>query len=228
MQGHQDPHAKSVFLLVANDPTKPLGTCFPFGIPGTFLTARHVVEKTPKQAIRIVSDNDVWSVDDVDAHPGVDLAVIKSNDGRMVDPFQIGHPLGNGEFPLGEPVISFGFTIRKDNDDPQPYAEPPRVLRGHIQQHKPVVFDQAEYMHYELPFPAFAGNSGSPVLRDANWGEAIGVVTNGLRFSTRIDDITTIAWWTMAASLHSTRDWLDERLKEHASDRRRPLLLRSA
>ena len=81
-------------------------------------------------------------------------------------------------------------------------------MSGRIQAEYTYTSDPYEYRAFELPFPAFPGQSGSVVLRADHKTEAIGIVTESITYSTEIDGEKTQAHWTIAASLTPIQDWV--------------------
>lgn len=70
--------------------------------------------------------------------------------------------------------------------------------------------ERIEYRAFELPFPAFPGQSGSVVLRADHKTEAIGIVTESITYASEENgEPTAQAHWTIAASLTPIRDWID-------------------
>ena len=120
--------------------------------------------------------------------------------------FGFGEPLeGDTDFPLSEPVLSYGYTIQS-----QDRKVDGRLMRGHIQRRIVKIGETAQHVDYELSFPAFPGHSGSPIMRDENRQEVIAVTTHGYSFSSTLGEAQTTAHWTIAAALHSVADWLRE------------------
>ena len=85
-----------------------------------------------------------------------------------------------------------------------------RMMSGRIQAEYSYTSDPYEYRAFELPFPAFPGQSGSVVLRADHKTEAIGIVTESITYASEEDgEPTAQAHWTIAASLTPIRDWID-------------------
>ena len=117
--------------------------------------------------------------------------------------FERGEPLqGYADHPLGEEILSIGYPLLA-NEKPVKT----RTMRGHLQARYVYQADPYEYSAFELPFPAFPGQSGSPVIRDWAREEVIGVVTESIKYSTELGDDRTEARWTIAASLAPLADW---------------------
>ena len=184
MQGHSFSPEENVYLLYDQGTAKPLGTCFPFAKEGTFLTAAHVVSGTSREDLRIVAHNGsfvIWLVTDVVPHPDADVAILKTAGGRGRERFKIGRT-PQGAFPQAEPVLSCGYALRTDADEDEPVFVL-RTLHGHIQRYESNNGGGGEFGRYELSYPSFVGNSGSPVLLQDRRNEAIAVVTHGYTFS---------------------------------------------
>ena len=217
MQRHPFSPAQPVFLVVANDIDKPIGTCFPFEEQGRFLTSAHILEAVDQKAVRIqAAQNGIYSsspIDDVIPHPGADIALLVSNRAPPVThPFDAARPPPGTDFLPGEGVVSCGYTILKNRNKEAELDA--RLMHGRIQKHKLTICGDTQYTRYELSFPSLAGNSGSPVCLDSDWRKAMGVVTHGLtiKSATETDNEVT-THWTLAVSLPSINDWLNESLK---------------
>lgn len=104
----------------------------------------------------------------------------------------------------GEPVISVGYP-QFANDE----AIIGRMMSGRIQAEYLHKSDPYEYRTFELPFPAFPGQSGSVVLRADEKTEAIGTVTESVTYSSEFNGEMTQAHWTIAASFTPLKDWID-------------------
>ena len=86
----------------------------------------------------------------------------------------------------------------------------PRLMKAHIQSQYSYASEPYEYLAYELAFPAFPGVSGSPVLRDSARNEVIGIVTEGIHYTSQLGDDRTEASWAIAAALPPLNDWVHE------------------
>ena len=82
-------------------------------------------------------------------------------------------------------------------------------MRGHLQASYVYRADPYEYSAFELPFPAFPGQSGSPVIRDWAREEVIGLITESVRYSTELGEDRTEAHRTIATSLAPLADWTE-------------------
>ena len=213
MEEHSISLEKRVLWLFSREAEHPIGTCFGFGRPGLFLTAAHVLGdlRIPDLLVASVGpEPSTWRVEGVEHHPRCDVAAfrIDAGDARPEQDFECFMrgipPSGYSDFPLGEEVISVGYPLLADE---RPI--PRRLMRGHLQSLYPYRGQPYEYTAFELPFPAFPGQSGSPVIRDWARQEVIGVVTESIRYTTELDEDRTEAHWTLAASLAPLADWLD-------------------
>lgn len=210
MEGRSIALEKRVFMLFSLEAEHPVGTCFGFGRPGLFLTAAHVLDELPLDAIRVVSvgpEVSSWPVSDVRRQELADVAALYLQDGRPETTFECfvrgEPPVGSADFPLGEDVISVGYPLLANE---KPVKR--RLMQGHLQASYSYHADPYEYSAFELPFPAFPGQSGSPVIRDWAREEAIGLVTESVRYSTELGVDRTEAHWTIAASLAPLADWI--------------------
>ena len=149
-----------------------------------------------------------WPVSEIRRHSTCDVAafhVDHAEPEQDFDCFLRGEPAnGYSDFPLGEDVFSVGYPLLADE---KPVRV--RMMQGHVQARYPYRAAPYEYEALELPFPAFPGQSGSPVVRDWARQEAIGVVTESVRYSTELGEDRTEAHWTIASSLAPIGDWLD-------------------
>ena len=217
MQRHPFSPAQPVFLVVATDIDKPIGTCFPIEERGRFLTSAHILETVDLKAVRIEAVlNGAHSsspIDEVISHPGADVAILVSNRAPAVEEHFVGaRPVEGMDFLPGEWVVSCGYTILK-NPDREAELDA-RLMHGRIQKHRLVPCGDVHYTRYELSFPSLAGNSGSPVCLDSDWRKAIGVVTHGLTIQSATDAANEVkTHWTVAVSLPSIGDWLNDSLK---------------
>ena len=200
---------KNVGVLYATDSNQPLGTCFAFKRPGVFLTAAHVIENGDESSLRLVTGDDDLKLARVERHPDVDVAAITLRANGNPSDFECFSlaelPIGVDLFPLGEVVASFGYTLRSEDSSVEL-----RWMQGHIQRHIFKVGEEGTAHDYELPYPSFPGNSGSPVMLGADPRKVIAVTTHGRTFSCKVGEATTIAHWTVAAALSPIADWLNE------------------
>ena len=199
----------TVYGCLAPDRYTPiLGTGFRLGHPSVVVTAKHVVDGGHGQyAVAAKKANEVQiqpakSVEFPDAP--ADLAVLLLDD--VSDLWQCFRLLedADGRNALGTPVASFGFPVH-DSD-----AFTARFMVGHVQRQYQHQDDEREesYFAYELGFPAFPGQSGSPVVLHGNTAavhlNALAVVTNSVGYF----DGPSAASWAIGLSLAPFRDWL--------------------
>lgn len=189
----------------------PLGTCFAFGRPGLFLTAAHVISDIPTDAISVASPGPApkrWRVNSKRFHGAGDVAALYiDHTAQEQHPacFMRGVPLpGFPDFALGEDIIALGYPLLADERSVRM-----RIMKGHLQALYAYRTALYEYRAFELPFPAFPGQSGSPVIRDWARNEVIGVVTENVTYSSERGENRTDASWTLAASLAPLAEWLE-------------------
>ena len=213
MQG-QISLGKRVFMVFGETADRPpIGTGFSVNRSELVLTANHVVEchsrvlvvNTSGQELQIVPASRIVS------HPCVDIAAIFLPAGVWYDAeyFELGiPPSGYPDFPLGEEVASYGY--------PQMGAEkpiPPRLMKGHIQRKFKYKDNDYIYSSYELGFPAFYGQSGSPIFLDNLTPRArdkvVGVVTKSISFRSETQRDVSEASWAIGASLTPLSDWIE-------------------
>ena len=202
---------KQVFLLYSSQTSLPLGTCFRIGDSGSYVTATHVIRDIRRESIEIISvggERRSTPVESIVSHSSADVALMRtpSNDDIMqAEGFTLGvPPNGFEEFPLGEDVFSYGFPWFANEQ-----RVVPRMMKGHIQGQYEFASAPYRYKAFELAFPAFPGMSGSPVFADWNRKEVVGVVTEGVRYSSHLGDDRVEAHWTVAASLRPLANWVE-------------------
>ena len=188
----------------------PIGTGFGVAKPGIVLTANHVVKDVPYNQLSVVCifyspPVSICKVNKVINHPEVDVAALIIKPEKPLEHFRIGTPQpGQNDFPLAEDVLSYGFPILLNEKPVQP-----RMMKGHIQRHFLYKDKEYAYQAYELGFPAFPGQSGSPVCPDlTNRDTVIGVVTRSISFSSEQSETMAGASWAIGASLISIFDWI--------------------
>lgn len=198
----------------------PIGTGFGLKRSGLVLTADHVVRgrsnvlvvNTYGSALQMVPSSRI-----IPHHTADVAAIILPTDiWHSAEYFELGTPPPEYfDFPLGEEVLTYGY--------PQMGVEkpiPPRLMKGCIQR-------QTEYKRqfgnrnqpycypcHELSFPAFHGQSGSPVVLDNFTPDArnkvIGVVTDYISFTSENKEDLLGASWSIAASLIPLADWIEK------------------
>lgn len=203
---------KRVFMIFAETNGPPIGTGFNLEKPGLVLTAHHVVEN--QNSVLVVNNSgSVLRIERsarIIRHPSADVAAILLQPDIWEDTehFRIGSPpQGYRDFPLGTEVASYGYPVMG--------AEKPvnaRLMRGHIQRTFKYSDTSYQYQSFELGFPAFAGQSGSPVFLDDVYypdprNQAVGIVTRWVVFSTEENGNSSIRW-ANGASLIPLKKWI--------------------
>ena len=144
-------------------------------------------------------------VDHIVPHPQADIAALVVEPDDRLDHFDIGTPKkGFAEFPLGESVSSFGYPSLE-----KPVQ--PRLMKGHIQRQFRHRKDGYDYRAFELAFPAFPGQSGSPVFDDFNRNAVMGLVTALTSYvwtEKGASQPTTAGFWAIGASITPLADWV--------------------
>ena len=200
-----------VFLLYSEQTEYPIGTCIGVTKPGLLLTAQHTLEGTPESHVRAISVEQqphAWRIQGVAHHPEADVSALYVHQGSTplgyfgMFPTNLG--ISYTEFALGDDVASFGYPLLANE---QPIN--PRLMKAHIQSCYPYRSHPYRYEAYELAFPVFPGQSGSPVFRDSHRDTVVGIVTEGVRYSSAVGDERTEACWTIAAALTPLADWID-------------------
>ena len=213
MQG-QISLGKRVFMVfgkTANEP--PIGTGFSVNRSELVLTANHVVKGHSRVLVVNTSGQELQIVPSsrIVFHPSADIAAILLPAGvwNGAEYFELGiPPSGYPDFPLGEEVASYGY--------PQMGVEkpiPPRLMKGHLQRRFQYRDQGYIYSSYELGFPAFHGQSGSPVFLDnltpRAREKAVGVVTKSISFRSETQGNVSEVSWAIGASLTPLSDWIE-------------------
>ncbi len=222
---------KRIFMVFEmGDNPVPIGTGFNLNRPGFVLTAQHILEGQKEVFVVDTSKNPlgVYPVSDIVRHPSADLVILRLKNESLKDQehFYLGVPeSGFSEFPLGEDVASYGF--------PQVGMERPinpRFMQGHITRHFQYGDGEYSYSALELGFPAFHGQSGSPVfLNMRSRSRVIGMVTRSIFYTSECfkpkdkmgtedgfeyeKEITGVSW-AIGLSLTSLYDWVQLVLSE--------------
>ena len=197
---------KRVFMLFSTDCNYPIGTGFGVIKPEIVLTANHVVKN--HKHIHVVSTfyNPllICKVNKIITHPSADISALIIEEKKPLEYFEIGKPpYGYKDFPLGEEVLSYGFPMLKEK------PIPPRMMKGHIQRQFQYKDDEYHYSAYELGFPSFHGQSGSPIFSDLTRNIVIGMVTRWTTFQSEERGDIVSASWAIGASLIPITDWID-------------------
>ena len=204
-----------VFMIFPESGGPPIGTGFNIKKPGLILTAAHVVENRKCVLVTNTFKSPVQtlSITKIFRHPEADIAVLllPDNEWKDTEHFKIGIPLsGYGDFPLGTEIASYGYPVIGAEK-----PIPPRYMKGHIQRRFEYKKSQYRYQAFELGFPAFYGQSGSPVFLDdvlyASDGrnQAIGIVTGWVEYETEQEEKSTVRW-AIASSLMPLREWIKD------------------
>ena len=199
----------TVYGCLAPDRYTPmLGTGFRLGRPDVVVTAKHVVDQGYRQYAVAAKKANVVQIQltRVVEFPDApaDLAVLLLD--GVSNPWQCFRLLehGDGKDALGESVASFGFPVHESD------SFTARFMVGNIQRQYQHQDDEREesYFAYELGFPAFPGQSGSPVVLHGNTAavhlNALAVVTNSVAYF----DHPSAASWAIGLSLAPFGDWL--------------------
>lgn len=192
----------------------PIGTGFQIQRAGCVLTASHVLNDQDRVLVVNTSGSqlDIIESERIIKHPKADLAaiMIPSATREKTEYYELGTPPAEyGDFPLGEEVASYGYPKLAGE---MPVA--PRLMKGHIQRRFEYQDDPYAYAAFELSFPSFPGQSGSPIFLDNLTtnarNQAIGIVTRTTSFTSEEQgEITVAAWWAVGASLTPLRSWIE-------------------
>jgi len=193
----------------------PLGTCFAFRRPGIFLTAAHAVTK-PGYSVSdlevLVPNVGAFRIGRAIPHATMDAAVIVLRPDTRAEAlgyFQLAEPPeGLSMFPPSQDVASYGYALNSHKCEPEA-----RWRQGYVQCH-------IDAGAYELSYPSFPGNSGSPVMLSSDPGGVIALTYRSRNISYKnlsaddghddTDDKTAICLvsYTLAVALNPISDWL--------------------
>ena len=200
-----------VFRNEGKDKLTHLGTAFRAHRPGLAVTAAHVVQGESALLVMGWHLGALTPVTDVhfsDEKYGraplgrVDLAVLELDgepDGENV--LNIAQEVN---WNLGDQIYSYGYPQHwypaKGQDEITP-----RLMVGHLQRfftHEGTIGDvKWSYPAFEVGFPAFPCQSGSPVMLSAHPRHAIGMVTSSIEYSTEQGSEKSSASWAIALAL---------------------------
>ena len=190
-----------------------LGTGFRLARSNLVVTAKHVVGQFVKCAVVSNRPSDSMSTvtpSEETLFPpdaGADLAVLVLEETGDWQRFALQPPSDSSV--LGMRVASYGFPAHKTNE------RTPRIMFGHIQRIYIHADDkhQDRYSAYELGFPSFKGQSGSPVFSDELTPKArqnvLAVVTNSIVYRQSAEPTTASASWAVGLALAPFADWLN-------------------
>jgi len=210
-----------VVKLIGPD-NRMLGTAFRAHRPDVLLTAKHTVRNVDTAVGPILalepSRRFYAGITDIlypDEKSDLAVLVVEEGGGMNAQCFAVGMPAevtaivgtaAGRPSVIGQAVGSFGFPLLDDIESPAP-----RYMHGHIQRlyrHRDRE-RSLDYDAYELGFPAFPGQSGSPVFLDGRGDNAIAVVTRGIQYgSTEGRDIAADASWAVGISLEPYAGWI--------------------
>ena len=197
------------------------GTGFRLGRPDVVMTAKHVASNCRDDCFVIFDKGDGRGLSSfehvgrivVPPDSGADLAALILRDAGAWETFNLAP---RPDFLLGMPVGSFGYP-----EDTRPGKVEPRMLIGHIQRIMGHETDSYRYVAYELGFPAFPGQSGSPVFSDRGRDNVVAVVTQSKMRSRSVPAASSS--WTIGISLYPFEDWKQSILSYDAEANRNAL-----
>ena len=190
-----------------------IGTGFRLRRPELVVTARHVVDGVNNLMVlsrRVEEKHTRYAVVKTVSFPPdekADLAVLTvANDGEW-ECFDLQEM--DNEPLLGARIGSFGYPGMKKGEFT------PRVMFGHIQRlynHRDDEHNK-QYDAYELGFPAFRGQSGSPVFSDATFTpharrNILAVVTSSIVYVQDPQRVSASASWAVGIALDAYKNWL--------------------
>lgn len=188
-----------------------LGTAFRAHRPGLAVTAAHVVEG--ESALLVMGWHRgalarVTNVHFSDEKYGraplgrVDLAVLElDGEPDRENVFDIQQEVS---WNLGDQVYSYGYPQHWYPDHGRDEVTP-RLMVGHLQRyftHEGTIGDvKWSYPAFEVGFPAFPCQSGSPVMLNTHPEHVIGMVTSSIEYSTAQGSEKSSASWAIALAL---------------------------
>lgn len=200
--------------------SKILGTGFRLHRPDLLITAKHVVAGTDRIYAADVEPNQSGVEEGFEERVlipskrtlvpddgGADLAAVILEETAPRECFTLAPKNGPDSVGnvLGAPVASFGHPV-----GPEPDRISPRIMFGHVQRRFVHITNEHKYLAYELGFPAFPGQSGSPVMLDSprlrSRDNVLAVVTSSMVYSNRSSAAS--ATWAIGLALWPFADWI--------------------
>ena len=205
-------NARKRVLGIGSEGGKPIGTGFNLMKPGLVVTARHVVDGHKK--VTVVDTSGPGGPigqhsSKIMRHDAADIAVILVAPQKDHEFYEIG-----AELRLGDEVASMGYPIFATGTSL-------RFMKGHIQRTFTCTSDADCYRAFELGFPAFRGQSGSPVFFDGYTTEThdrnkiVGLVTRYVVYDVEEGDEKTSVRWAVGAWLRPFEQWIHKVSEEH-------------
>ena len=199
---------KRVFMIFGETAERPIGTGFNLERLSLVLTAHHVLQDQRRVYVVNTSGPELLTTPSyhIVRHPVADVAaiILPKDTWKDAECFVLGvPPTDYSDFPLGEDVLSYGY--------PQMGLEkpvPPRLMKGHIQRQFRYMDGRYDYLARELGFPAFHGQSGSPVFLDNARNNVVGVVTRSISFRSESEGEISNASWAIGVSLAPLAIWI--------------------
>lgn len=197
---------RRVLAVYAGSDPDFVGTGFRVG-EDAVITAKHVVDGDEASVMFVEpASTEIVRHVDVTLHPGrADLAVARLAEPHPADSRYL---IDENEPILGDRIVSFGYAPIDDD-----YPEG-RMMFGHIQRLFDFESDDGQYAYSacEVAFPAFLGQSGSPVMRDTlsldpavrTRERVVALVTGTIRY----EDEASAASWATGLVLRPHRDWI--------------------
>ena len=185
------------------------GTGFRLGRPDLIITARHVAEEcslcfvTAKMRGSLVVKEKVLRIE-YPPQPEADLGALFLEGSS--DAWQYFTLMDKPAHELGQKIMSFGYPGHEAESTP-------RLMSGHVQRVYLFTKDTYRYRAYELGFPAFRGQSGSPVfLDDLTTGarnNVLALVTSSVTYNQHVRDLLSASVsWAVGLSLFPYAEWI--------------------
>ena len=209
--------AERVVLVHTEGQLLHKGTGFRLGRPDLIITARHVAEGC---SLRFVSANMGGSLPveekvlriEYPPQPEADLAaLILEGSSHAWQYFTL---MDKPNHELGQKIMSYGYPGHEAGSTP-------RLMSGHVQRVYVFTKDTYRYRAYELGFPAFRGQSGSPVfLDDLSTGarnNVLALVTSSVTYNQDVRDLLSASVsWAVGLSLLPYAEWIESLVNEPA------------
>ena len=192
------------------------GTGFRLGRPDLIITARHVAEGCSPCVVSARRGSRTFKEKvlriQYPPQPEADLAALILE--RSPHTWQYFSLMDKPAHELGQKIMSYGYPgVGREST--------PRLMSGHVQ--RVYLYARAPYRYraYELGFPAFRGQSGSPVfLDDLSTGarnNVLAVVTSSVTYNQDIRDLLSAsASWAVGLPLFPYTEWIESIANEPA------------
>ena len=191
------------------------GTGFRLGRPDLIITARHVAEGCSLCYVSASMGGSPAIKEKVlrieyPPQPEADLAaLILEGPSHGWQYFTL---MDKPAHELGQRIMSYGYPGHEAESTP-------RLMSGHVQRVYVFTKNTYRYRAYELGFPAFRGQSGSPVfLDDLSQGarnNVMALVTGSVTYNQNVRDLLSASVsWAIGLSLFPYAEWIESLVNE--------------